>query len=260
MFEVLLADLRKTGGFTVNEIFSNILESGERRRALLNCLGIPNDEATTYEQLGQLIFDYQKSNCGAVQPVKVCYSLEILQCWGDEAVKDAVTQRQLNLSSDANMFEVLLADLSKTKGFTENEIFSNILEEEDRRRKLLNCLGIANDANTSYDQLGQLIIQYQNNNCQSTFQNPKVKVDTGALPVAELVKILEKRGVVKSGTETREELEKAVVSSSGGNELSEDELLVLSDNSIVNILDKKNISRTTSENKSQLIKKLFKRG
>jgi hypothetical protein len=106
----------------------------------------------------------------------------------------------------------------------------------------------------------EVLIEYQSQNCQSTTENPKVKVDTGALPVAELVKILEKRGVTKSGTESKEELVSAVISSGGGDELSENEVSVLSNNSIVNILDNKNISHTASENKSQLIKKLFKRG
>ncbi len=354
IFELLLSDLRKTGGFTQKEIFSTILEKMERKQGLLNCMGIDFNADTTNDQLGQLILDYQKNNCGAVQPVKECYSVEILQCWGDEAVKDAVTQRELNPSSGASMFEVLLTDLRKTGGFTENEIFSNILEEEERRRRLLSCLGINVGPNTTYQQLGEMILDYQNSNCgavqpakecyttgvlqcwgdqnvhvilknrgiqatgdifqqllqslrqtfgftqkelqemneqvilqllnclqitvpenkkpieilieyqlqncQSTVENPKVKVDTGALPVAELVKILEKRGVTKSGTESKEELVKAVVSSGGGDELSEDEISVLSNNSIVNILVNKNITHAASENKSQLIKKLFNRG
>ncbi|MBK6282379.1 MAG: hypothetical protein IPF54_06640 [Draconibacterium sp.] len=96
IFELLLESLRKTGGFTENEIFSNVLEEPERRRALLNCLGIANNDNTTYEELGQLILDYQKSNCGSVQPAKQCYTLEILQCWGEEAVKDA-DQREISV-------------------------------------------------------------------------------------------------------------------------------------------------------------------
>lgn len=167
IYELLLADLRKTGGFTEAEIRGNVLESAERRRALLSCLGIPTDDSTTYDQLGQLILDYQKSNCGAVQPAKTCYTIPILQCWGEEAVKDTIGQRELDIPAGASMFEVLLTDLRKTGGFTESEIFSSVLEEEDRRRKLLGCLGINTTPNTTYAELGELILQYQKQNCGS---------------------------------------------------------------------------------------------
>ncbi len=115
IFELLLESLRKTGGFTENEIFSNVLEEPERRRALLNCLGIANNNNTTYEELGQLILDYQKSNCGSVQPAKQCYTVEILRCWGEEAVKDLLTQREISVPTGSNMFEAVLTDLRKTQ-------------------------------------------------------------------------------------------------------------------------------------------------
>ena len=354
IFELLLNDLRKTGGFTEAEIKGNVLESPERRRALLNCIGIPNNDTTTYEQLGQLILDYQKSNCGTVQPAKECYSVEILQCWGDEAVKETVERRQINISSGTNIFEALLNDLRKTGGFTENEITSNVLEEPERRRGLLKCLGIPFDNATTYEQLGQLIldyqrsncgsvqpakecytveilqcwgdqnvqqilkirgiqasgnifllllnslretkgftqaemqelndnrieallkcigitapagvkpmeilIQYQVQNCQASAAKPAVAIDVTILPAAEIVKVLETRGIKMSATDSKENLEKALASSTGGNELTEPELLVLTRDSLANILNNRNIVTSAGENKTQLVKKLFNRG
>lgn len=251
IFELLLNDLSKTGGFTEAEIKGNVLESGERRRALLNCIGIPNNNNTTYQQLGELILDYQKSNCGAVQPAKECYTSGVLQCWGDQNVHVILKNR--GIQADGDIFQQLLQSLRQTFGFTQKELKEM---NEQVILQLLNCLQITVPANKKPIEV---LIEYQSQNCQSTIENPKVKVDTGALPVAELIKILEKRGVAKSATESKEELVKAIVSS-GGDELSEDEISVLSNNSIVNILDNKNISHTTSENKSQLIKKLFTRG
>ncbi|TNF40593.1 MAG: hypothetical protein EP310_08615 [Bacteroidetes bacterium] len=354
IFEVLLNDLRKTGGFTEDEIKGSVLEDEERRRQLLSCLDIPFGPNTTYEQLGQLILDYQKSNCGSVQPVKQCYTIEILKCWGDAAVKDTVSQRELDLSAGADMFEVLLIDLRKTGGFTEDEITSSVLEEEERRRQLLSCVGIKIGPNTTYEQLGQMILdyqksncgavqpvkecysveilqcwgdqnvqrmlkirglepsgnifqqllnslretkgftqnemqelndarieallkclginvvagvkpiellnQYQSANCQSAVFRPAVAIDTNLIPATELVKVLETRGIKMNANDAKENLEKALAESSGGNELSEPELMVMSRDSLVNILNNRNILNSVNENKTQLVKKLFKRG
>lgn len=354
IFEVLLADLRKTGGFTENEITGSVLEEEERRRQLLACVGISVGPNTSYQELGQLILEYQKNNCGSVQPVKQCYTLEILQCWGDEAVKDTVTQRELDLSGNANMFEVLLSDLRKTGGFTEDEISSSVLEEPDRRLRLLQCLNIPVTPNTGYEEMGQLIleyqksncgrtrpvtacysieilqcwgtqnvqlairmrnisptnnifqsllnslrstrgftpaemdqlgdsrihellkclgltspagvkpietlIQYQAQNCQASVSGPSVAIDSNFLAVADIVKVLESRGVRTNATDTKENLEKALDSSVGGKSLTESELMVLNRESITNILNNRNIANSTSENKSQLVKKLFNRG
>lgn len=256
MFETLLNDLRKTGGFTTNEIRFNVLESEERRRALLNCIGIQIGPNTTYQEMEQLILDYQKNNCGVVQPATECYTVEILACWGDDAVKETVEQRQLNLSTGGNMFEVLLADLRKTGGFTDAEIKSNVLESPDRRRSLLKCLGFSVDETTSYEQLGQLIINYQMQNCGAVVATPSATIELGLLATNELVKVLEARGETVASAESRTALE-TKLSSSGGNVLTETELMAVSRDSLAKILDKKNITYTTSENKTQLIKKLL---
>lgn len=256
LFEILLESLRKTGGFTEDEIFSNVLEEPERRRALLNCLGIANDDNTSYEQLGQLILGYQKSNCGTVQPAKVCYTVEILQCWGEDLVKETIERRQVSIPAGMTMFQALLNDLRKTGGFTESEIFSNVLEDGERKRRLLNCLGIPNNDNTTYEQLGQLILDYQKSNCGVVVARPSATIELGLLATNELVKVLEARGKTVTSTESRAALE-SEISSSGGNVLTEMELLAVSRDSLSKILNSKNVAHTTSENKTQLIKKLL---
>lgn len=95
-----------------------------------------------------------------------CYTIEILTCWGEKYLYPAFEERgitQEGLSFEQRI-EALLSSLQQTKGFTEDEIFSSILEEEDQRKQLLSCLGINFD-NASYEQLGQLILDYQKSNC-----------------------------------------------------------------------------------------------
>ncbi|HPE75152.1 MAG TPA: Ig-like domain-containing protein, partial [Draconibacterium sp.] len=256
MFEAVLSDLRKTRGFTTSEIRFNVLESEERRRRLLGCIGIQVGPNTTYQEMEQLILDYQNSNCGVVQPATECYSVEILSCWGDEAVKQTIERRQLSIPAGGNMFEVLLADLRRTRGFTDAEIRTNVLESPDRRRNLLKCLGISVDETTPYEQLGQLIINYQLQNCGAAVARPSATVELGLLPASELVKVLESRGKTVASTESRETLE-AEIASSGGNVLNETELMAVSRDSLTKILNNRNITHTTSENKTQLIKKLL---
>jgi len=165
IYQLLLDSLHQTAGFTNDEISFNILESAERRRQLLNCLGIANDDNTTYDQLGQLILDYQNSNCGGTQSTVECYNRTILQCWGDALVQETLKGREIPVDGSADIFQLLLDSLRQTGGFTDSEIVSSVLEDEERRRQLLNCLGIPNTPNTTYEQLGQLILDYQKNNC-----------------------------------------------------------------------------------------------
>jgi len=96
-----------------------------------------------------------------------CYSTGILNCWGMEAVKETLAARGVDPSdmTESQMLETLLASLQQSAGFTLKEIRTGILVDETLRRQLLNCLEIFNDDNTSYDQLEQLIIDYQNERC-----------------------------------------------------------------------------------------------
>jgi len=251
MFNTLLNDLRKTGGFTENEIFSSVLEDEVRRRNLLSCLGINVNPNTSYAQLGELIIQYQQSNCGAVQPSTECYNLSILQCWGDQNVQRSLKIRGIAATGD--IFQLLLDSLRQTLGFTQEEMLKLT---DPMIQELLKCLQL----NVPTDKKPiDVLMEYQLQNCQSGFNKPAIAVEPGLLPVSDLVKVLEARGVTISPTETRTTVESALVSSAKGNELSEAEVAVLSRESITNILDSKKIIHVPSEDKSLLIKKLFNR-
>ncbi len=171
-------------------------------------------------------------------------------------LKQTIERRQLSVPTGGNMFEVLLADLRKTGGFTDAEIRTNVLESPDRRRNLLKCLGISVDETTPYEQLGQLIINYQLQNCGAAVARPSATIELGLLPTNELVKVLEARGRTAVSTESRTAVE-AEIASSGGNVLNETELMAVSRDSLTKILNNRNIAHTTSENKTQLIRKLL---
>ncbi|WP_372771996.1 Ig-like domain-containing protein [Mangrovibacterium sp.] len=103
--------------------------------------------------------------------VKPCYSVPILQCWGEDAVLQSLKDRGFNLSGNEDFYQLLLDSLRQTVGFSNDEINGGVLEGLERRQQLLTCLGIAYSDNTSYDQLGELIVAYQNNNCGKAVQD-----------------------------------------------------------------------------------------
>ena len=250
MFEVLLESLRKTGGFTENEIFSSVLEDEERRRQLLGCLNINVGPNTTYDQLGQMILDYQKQNCGAVQPTVECYNLGVLQCWGTDFVQRMLKIRGISATGD--VFSVLLDSLRQTQGFTTAEL----LKLNDQvLLQLINCLQLTV---TPDKKPIDIILEYQSKNCQSGVGNSKVTVEPALVAVNDLVNVLKARGVNISATETKENIVSAFNASAAGNNLSESELMLLSDVTINNIMESKNISRVATDNKTTLIKKIIK--
>jgi hypothetical protein len=95
-----------------------------------------------------------------------CYSIEVLTCWGIDRVRETLKIRGIEASneSDSRAVELLLESLRKSKGFSSEEIRSNVLEEEDARMQLLSCLGIATDQMT-YEQQEQAILDHQGKNC-----------------------------------------------------------------------------------------------
>ncbi|WBL42916.1 carboxypeptidase-like regulatory domain-containing protein [Algoriphagus halophytocola] len=63
--ELLLEDLNKTKGFTLDEIRFTVMEGTESRIQLLKCLGYQT-EGMSYEELERAILDHQGKNCGAI--------------------------------------------------------------------------------------------------------------------------------------------------------------------------------------------------
>ncbi|MEB2783082.1 Ig-like domain-containing protein [Algoriphagus persicinus] len=64
-FDQLLKSLKKTNGFTLEELRSGVLEEDESRLKLLGCLGLPNDDLS-WEQSEQAILNHQAKNCGGI--------------------------------------------------------------------------------------------------------------------------------------------------------------------------------------------------
>ncbi|MFA8436118.1 MAG: Ig-like domain-containing protein [Marinifilaceae bacterium] len=189
---------------------------------------------------------------------KCCYSVEILQCWGDEAVKKALELRGINYSRTDDIYKLLLTNLRKTAGFTEKEIRGGVLESADWRRKLLSCLGIKYSRSTSYEQLGQLIEKYQDQNCQESKPKPGVMVDVGLLTKEEIVKVLEARGSTITAEESKTKVENEFKASTGGATLTESELMLLTKDKLMYILDEKEVKYLKSDNKTELVGKLMK--
>ncbi len=127
------------------------------------------DDAFTYLLIDEATGLEDEGNVSIwVKPpmAKTCYSTEVLICWGEKNMRAALSERGIEPgnSSIEQLAATLLASLAETKGFTENDIFSSVLEDEQIRRKLLNCLNI-NTETATYEQLGQMILDYQKSNC-----------------------------------------------------------------------------------------------
>lgn len=137
----------------------------------------PADDFTGYDTFKyQLINEVnQLSDEGEVvvlvkgaAPAKTCYTVEILECWGIQRVSELLKDRGISVPPGSNRFELLLGSLRSTGGFREEEITGGILEDEQARRDLVNCLGIPTTPNTTYDELAEMIRTYQKLNCRGS--------------------------------------------------------------------------------------------
>lgn len=101
-----------------------------------------------------------------VKGAQGCYSIEVLTCWGIDRVRETLRIRKIEISneSDQRAAELLLESLTKSKGFSIEEIRSNVLEDQESRIQLLNCLGYQTSG-LSYEQLEQTILDHQAKNC-----------------------------------------------------------------------------------------------
>ncbi|MEB2782571.1 Ig-like domain-containing protein [Algoriphagus sp. C2-6-M1] len=101
-----------------------------------------------------------------VKGAQGCYSIEVLTCWGIDRVRETLKIRGIEASneSDSRAVELLLESLRKSKGFSSDELNSNVLEEVEDRIQLLSCLGIPTDG-LNRQQLEQAILDHQGKNC-----------------------------------------------------------------------------------------------
>ena len=253
IYQVLLDDLRRTAGFTEEEISSGVLEEEERRRQLLNCIGIPNDNNTTYDQLAQLILQYQKDNCEGGGSSGPCYTRAILTCWGRKNVLEFLAFINMNPGEDP--FNTLLNYLREKQGFADNEI--SFMLEMQSLFVLLTCIFPNLSDDMDNEQMRQLLLEYQSVNCNGQQGPQRVNVDLKMIPVGDLQKVLVARGVDAEGTEDKKKAEKAIDKSKGGNQFTEDELNLFSKNTLIGVLKKRKIKHTARDSKKDLIHKLM---
>ncbi len=225
IYQILLNSLRETAGFTMDELGGGVLEDESRRRNLLNCLGIEIPGDATYDDLGQMILQYQAENCGGT--TDSCYSIEILQCWGQEAVEEALAGRGIGFPTGADIYQLLLDSLRETAGFTQEELGGGVLEDESRRITLLNCLGIPISFNTTYDELGQLILQYQADNCGGGAAGPCYTIQIlQCWGRKNVIRILNERNILP-GNNPFQQLLDSLRSTGGFNDIEIDLMLEL---------------------------------
>ncbi len=254
IFRLLLNDLQATGGFTDEEISGGVLEDGDRRRQLLTCIGLPVNDNTSYKQMGEMIRQYQKDNCGGGKPEPACYSIPILKCWGINNVIQFLNFIKQDPGQDPVI--KLLDYLRKNKGFSENEM--DFLLETGTMFGLLQCIfpDISDDIGAG--QMKEILQQYQTENCQGSPRKPGIAVNPGLMTTGDMVKILGGRGITMNPGEPRAEMVKALKSSEGSMRLSKSEMKLLTKKSIINILKAKKITFGTGDNKAKLILKMFK--
>lgn len=117
------------------------------------------DKASELTDVGRVTIWVKEAN------PTVCYTEDILTCWGDKNVFEANAARGLD---SGNSFEFainsLLSSLRETRGFTQDEIENDFLDNEVTREQLVRCLNLYVDG-MSFNAMGQAILDYQASNC-----------------------------------------------------------------------------------------------
>lgn len=114
------------------------------------------DQASGLTDVGRVTIWVKEAN------PTVCYTEDILNCWGIDNVTKALSGR--NLDSGNNPSQTLVASLRETGGFTIVEIENQVLEDGQARQQLLSCLNLYVDG-MSYEAMQQAILDYQASNC-----------------------------------------------------------------------------------------------
>ena len=149
----------------------------------------------------------------------------------------------------------MLNYLAEKGGFATAEM--NWLLEMQLMQPLLKCIDPNTpDTLTNAEMIARLT-EYQKANCQGGGSTRVVVSDTNILTRADMVAVLESRGTSTPTSETRDKVEARFVDSSGSNHLTESELMLLSDRTIIKMLDLRNIGHATTESKRELITKLL---
>lgn len=269
----LHSSLKASRGFTEEELDSlNPMESTTERRLLLKCID-PNTpvDQMEWQELGDMIRQYQNKNCKEKEkPLKECYSLDTLDCWNGgnlDLLVNFYNQRNPNNmisgGSQSEVYRAVRDDLRRTGGFTEQEVRSGILASDDQKMVLLNCLDIPFSENMSSQQLGDLILRYQTENCgrggTDTGEIPRVELSAAELSAKELTAVLHARGVDVSENESEDVMISALKNTTGGLTFSKAEVMLFTKNRMTDILKNRGISASSGATKEILANNLFRK-
>ncbi len=134
--EALHQSLRRTGGFSDEEIDGTFLEATDRRRRLLSCIdgNIPVEDMK-WEALGEHIRQYQKENCGADIEEDPTVDLTANDVTKDE-LKKVLEFRGREIPGDATRsdLEAAIEETSAGMSFTREEV---IVFTKERITKIL---------------------------------------------------------------------------------------------------------------------------
>jgi len=265
--------LKASGGFTNDELDSmEPMEDTNQRRLMISC--IDSDvlvDSMKWDELGNWIRQYQKDNCGEEleETVNECYSVSILDCWsgGDLAMLTEFYNRNnpnnmISGGSAEKVYRAVLDFLQRTGGFDEKELSNGILEDDNRKRQLLNCLQLPFNENMTSAQLTSMILSYQHNNCNDGQTDNVVAVTVemkpGELSAKEIVAVLRSRGVQPSGNASSEKLLSSLRNTGSGLRLSEDELMLFTKGKLMNVMKERGIDVSSGSTKNSLAKKFLR--
>ena len=269
LLNTMSTELRRTGGFTENEIQQGPLSNEVIRQNLVNCLELDPNGSAEYREQAQLILDYQAENCGDSDVVvNTCYSRNIISNWGGgkiELLTAIHNQRNPNNKITFDTYDAavnaLLDSLRSTNGFTLNEVRQSIFSDRTRLTLLLNELGVQFPQNGDIKDLQNLLIQYQQQNCgQQNRGRNRVTLTPGELSVKEVTSVLTARGVETSENINEAQLKAMLAETTFGYSISSDELSGFTKNRLGEIMDARGINYRSSDTKSKFIETLRNSG
>jgi hypothetical protein len=240
----LLSSLRESKGFTEKEIFSEYLESDERKIALLKCMGIEVGDENSSE-LANRILEYQRSNCGTQEPpANECTSTGIRGRVVDQAGRP--------------IGGAFVLERNTNNGFTTND--------NGEFRLNFRSPGVTLDIQAErYQPTSQFICS------ETTVEIPLspvgveevvvVGVRPSGLNDAILAEIVTAQGktIATTTTPTREELVRIATEDREEISLKPEELSILKNDTLKLIAESKNIEIRSTDTKAVLVNKLLGR-
>ncbi|MFO7847590.1 MAG: Ig-like domain-containing protein [Balneolaceae bacterium] len=267
MAEALHQSLRRTGGFTDEELDgTTTLKDTEERRRLLNCIdpNLPVEQMES-EELVARIREYQKENCGANtdRPRFECYSLDILNCLDIDSILSLAHERKIDIDSTGQeqVKEELLKSLRESNGFSMNELKTGHLKKERHLRELLTCIGLKLEEDASKENLTELLLRYQKENCVGSGTDreeiPRAEFKGNEFTARDARAVLNFRGETIPQDMPVPELINRLKETNAGLHLTKEEVSLFTKDRISDILKKRGLDAPSRSRKDTLADKLF---